>query len=194
MSSCALGAMISPRSAVWRSGGDLRPSGTFRRLHGLFLCAARWARDDSPEPEALLPAPRTPDRARHGHRPRPAHPAARRGPAGALSMPRTRDQPRHRRVFKSADVRQARSACTAGEAQVGYPVLSSPDRPFLAPPRPRIRNIREDQGAASMGRMTSVPGPARASVPARQATLADVDAITAAFTTAGTAALTSRRV
>jgi hypothetical protein len=42
--------------------------------------------------------------------------------------------------------------------------------------------------------MTSVPGPARASVPARQATLADVDAITAAFTTAGTAALTSRRV
>ena len=32
--------------------------------------------------------------------------------------------------------------------------------------------------------MTSVPGPAPASVPVRQATLADVDAITAAFTTA----------
>jgi GNAT superfamily N-acetyltransferase len=35
-----------------------------------------------------------------------------------------------------------------------------------------------------MGRMTIVPGPASASVPVRQATLADVDAITAAFTTA----------
>src|SRR5690348_5502572 len=66
-----------------------------------------------------------------------------------------------------------------GGSAGGIPVLSSPGR-LLAPPRPRIRNIRGDQGAASMGQMTSVPG----SAPVRQATLADVDAITAAFTTA----------
>jgi hypothetical protein len=37
---------------------------------------------------------------------------------------------------------------------------------------------------ASMSRMTGLPGPAPASVPVRRATAADIDAITAAFTTA----------